>query len=755
MSADFNKIMAKSDGETTLEMHTKHVLTAGANLLETLPFSQEDKTYWWSKLNRCILLHDLGKVLPAFQEKLNGKKSVSVRHEIISLWFCENFLDMPLDEKFAIATHHKGILKSGANKRLELDSLRSHLKFHHTENPDFFNKQLLDQWLSLMKSDLKTVSKTIINEISKEGISLLRYNHQKKVVKDWRSRFNLSMMRALLMAADHIGSARYESKIPSYKSLKVKDFQPHNDDYYFEFRNFQKRLQQIDGDIILHAPTGSGKTEAALGWVFANQKQNTRLFYLLPFTASINAMVKRFQEIFGSDRVTALHSKSLDFFFDLFSNDDANKEDKDFTKIESEARAKKSLSREIYYPVKVATVHQIIRTSLKGKGWEYGLLDYREALFIVDEFHTYNALLTGVLLSTVHLFKRLFNAKFLFMSATIPEFMLNHISKIIFNGRCGYMIRPNPAFKSDRDILDLKRHKLFCQAGVTILEKLTLVRDYLKKGELVLIIANNVKTAQKLFTEIGFNEEKEAALLHSGFHKKSRIEIEERITSKDTNIRPKLLIATQAVEVSLDIDYDVAFIENAPIDALIQRFGRVNRAGKKDVAPIYLFENSIGNTHFFYDIDVLKKTWEQLKAFDEQELSEKDLVMFCNKVYENGYNEKQQKDFEQGLNNPIIKNFESEWIAGDWHDWVETLIEQNNQKIEVLCENLIADYEELRKQKRFIEANQLLVQVYHYELKGTNFKNVEEFNTIVAYDFYYDSCIGYKKKDDASDQIFS
>lgn len=54
-------------------------------------------------------------------------------------------------------------------------------------------------------------------------------------------------------------------------------------------------------------------------------------------------------------------------------------------------------------------------------------------------------------------------------------------------------------------------------------------------------------------------------LLHSGFHKKDRIEIEKAITNEDTSKRPQLLIATQAVEVSLDIDYDVAFIEKAPI----------------------------------------------------------------------------------------------------------------------------------------------------------------------------------------------
>ena len=38
-----------------------------------------------------------------------------------------------------------------------------------------------------------------------------------------------------------------------------------------------------------------------------------------------------------------------------------------------------------------------------------------------------------------------------------------------------------------------------------------------------------------------------------------------------------MLVGTQTIEVSLDIDYDICFTEPAPIDALIQRFGRVNR----------------------------------------------------------------------------------------------------------------------------------------------------------------------------------
>jgi CRISPR-associated endonuclease/helicase Cas3 len=482
------------------------------------------------------------------------------------------------------------------------------------------------------------------------------------------------------------------------------------------------------------------------------------LFYLLPYTASINAMVGRLQEVYGETIVTALHSKTLDFFYQQLSDEYSNF-DKDYEEIEKEAKTRKSLSAELFYPVKVATLHQILKTSLKGKGWELALYDYKNALFIIDEFHTYNALLTGMLLNSIKLFRKLFNAKFFFMSATIPDFMLKIIIDEVFDGNTNALVRPDKTKEDDRIIMDRKRHQLYCKGKQTINDNIGLIKSYLEQDYSVLIIVNNVKTAQKLFKEIEFDNS--AQLLHSGFNKEDRTKIEQAITNKDVFKRPKLLIATQAVEVSLDIDYDVAFIENAPIDALIQRFGRVNRAGKKQITPldmivdlsnytvpVYLVEHSTGKTSF-YDTTVLENTWTELMKLNATELSEGDLVNVCNEVYKNGYNDNQLKDFQNGLSNSAIANFEKEWIAGHWKDWIEDVFEKQdkNQKVEILCANLREEYMQRISKKRFIEANQLLVQVYFYEAE--NLSKIEYGNVLCSNSLEYNSQIGYYKKQDS------
>lgn len=750
----FDQFFAKSDGITTLELHTRHVITAGKNLLLSLPLNEDERIYWNEKMFRCAVLHDLGKIHKEFVDRLKGLKSGEIRHELVSLLFCINYLQIDDDELFAIATHHKGIVDTHTNSKgtFSPHHISSYLEQWHDSDKSIFDSKVIQEWISIFGLKVEIMKHEEMKKLPKHLMMLLNSKYQINVSK-LENRKQFSLTRALLMASDHLGSARKENDIPRYKALIISDFQPKKNGVYFPFRPFQERLQMVKEDVILHAPTGSGKTEAALNWVFANQCENSRLFYLLPYTASINAMVSRLQTHYNEEVVTALHSKSLDFFYEQIS-EEYNNNEMDFQKIELEAKNKKSLSRELFFPVKVATLHQILKTSLKGKGWEFALFDYKNALFIIDEFHTYNALLTGMLLSTIKLFKRLFNAKFFFLSATIPDFMLALILNEIYEGDQSKLFRLDKSKEQDRIVLDRKRHQLYCFNEKTIESEIELILKYLKKNRSVLIIVNNVKTAQKLYKEIKFQGY--VQLLHSGFNRRDRTNIEKSITSEDISLRPQLLIATQAVEVSLDIDYDIAFIENAPVDALIQRFGRINRAGKKrinpidrkfdlrnDTVPVYVFEKSIGNTPFYNEM-VLKNTWSELLQLKNSELGEDDLITVCNNVYKDGYNEDQQKDFQNGLKNTIINQFEEDWISGHWRDWIEDFLENSNQKIEVLCFSLQEEYETKIAERKFLEANQLLVQVYRYEADIS--KNRKFGDVLIANNLEYNSKFGYFKK---------
>lgn len=156
---------------------------------------------------------------------------------------------------------------------------------------------------------------------------------------------------SFLQAADHLASGG-KIEIPDYQILSLDDFQPCDKSTKYPFRHFQEKLQQWKGDAILHAPTGSGKTEAALSWVYANQSKGNRLFYLLPYTASINAMMTRLCKVYDRSEVMIQHSKSLNFIYNELCEEYSNVIS-NYAEVEQEARSLNSLSREVYYPIKL------------------------------------------------------------------------------------------------------------------------------------------------------------------------------------------------------------------------------------------------------------------------------------------------------------------------------------------------------------------------------------------------------------------
>ncbi|HEY6350140.1 MAG TPA: CRISPR-associated helicase Cas3', partial [Candidatus Angelobacter sp.] len=278
-----------------------------------------------------------------------------------------------------------------------------------------------------------------------------------------------------------------------------------------------------------------------------------------------------------------------------------------------------------------------------------------------------------------------------------------------------HLIEPDVNQPSDREIANKKRHVVKVverSLGHSLDKVITSIRG----SRSTLIVCNHVKTAQDIYCGLKEVFGSDAVLLHSRFNQEDRNYIESRLIGN--NQLPKVLIATQVVEVSLDLDFEQAFSEPAPIDALVQRMGRVNRAGNREPAVIVIFRDQIhpqnlycsckGNSHL-PECRVLHSVAELEKM--ENPLSEINLAEAADRVYGSGYQGEDEDAFNEGLNHPDLVNFEDRLLAGAHQEWVEQVVEKSDNSIEVLPKGLAKKYEDQMDNGLWVEANALLVPV--------------------------------------------
>jgi len=102
------------------------------------------------------------------------------------------------------------------------------------------------------------------------------------------------------------------------------------------------------------------------------------------------------------------------------------------------------------------------------------------------------------------------------------------------------------------------------------------------------------------------------------------------------------------VEVSLDISFNVLYTELAPIDSLIQRFGRVNRYGEKGIADVYVFLEWDDKSEAVYGKEVLEKSRDLLYKVSTIP-KERELIELVDSLYEYLFNTHDFKNlFEEG-----------------------------------------------------------------------------------------------------------
>ncbi|MBO3398381.1 CRISPR-associated helicase Cas3' [Clostridium perfringens] len=622
---DYNclkKYYAKTD-KTTIYKHSTdliHILQQLRNIhdidnLETV--------------NKCAMIHDIGKCVDEFQNNIESTHR-KVRHELLSA----SYLNLTFNERISILLHHKN---------LEYWKRVIGNKYYQNELIEIQNK---------LNCDFEDIT----NEIKK----LLR-GKNKELLKNNKE---LSLILGYLKMADHIASAGIE-KIDS--GLYSKDI------YNFPtYKSVQKQVLELKNkeDILVIAPTGTGKTETSMLWAdkMQNESNSRRIFYLLPYTASINALYKRFNK--ESISVGVLHSKVKSLL-------------KKENKLEELQFFKKNIKQ-----VTICTIFQIIKATFSAKNWEMQLAQFKNSIFIVDEIHCFEIKELAFLLETLKWLKEEYNINICIMSASIPTCLQNLIQERL------NITKKILSTKEDFKI----RHKI-CYDDKNILQIQDKIYNYIDEGKKVLICVNRVDVSQQLY-EILHNKynNKKIKLIHGKYNARDRSKIEENIDNCD------ILIGTQAIEVSLDIDYDVMFTEIAPLDSLLQRFGRVNRKGNKGIANIYILKECKDT---FYDKEIMNNTYLEIKKIiDDGGIVYEDKV---NTYLDNIYKGLDIKEYNKHKDS--IGYFINTQTVGVYNDSIVEDIIGDNNDIPVLPICLLDDYLYFQEKKDYISANELFVNV--------------------------------------------
>jgi len=567
MMSKLDGILAKSInyGNISLLEHTKHVVIAIEKFANGFDYQFDIEL-----VKKGAILHDLGKAHPIFQNKINGinnKKDIDLvvhRHEISSLallpLFPEKEWNVLID---LVVAHHKSIINDKSNRGV-LDIKTRYRDWKDTHILEFelwvcYCYQILDYF----NINYNRIS---IEEAKKSLDYVVEYCIEKG--------YGWSPYRGLLMASDHFASAFMHKSETITKNLFIKP----NLDYFFD-KSRQLDLYPLSkvdtNDNRIHtlvvAPTGSGKTD------FLIKRCKGRIFYTLPYQASINAMFERLKD--------AIHSIQPEADIRLLHS---------ISKLMTSKDTEKRVDEQILQPlsgatIKVLTPHQLSAMVFGTKGFETIMLDVMGCDVILDEIHTYSDVSQSMVIEIVKTLLRL-NCRIHIGTATMPQKLYDILLQLL-GGK-------DKVFEYSLDDVTLEtfnRHQIYKISNDDVD---SIIDKAITNNEKVLVIFNTVNKVQENFKKFEQNKkysEIPKMLIHSRFRRKDRVKLEKDLTDYYNTLETACVVfSTQVVEVSLDISFDRMVTECAPIDSLIQRFGRVNRIRRKKeervLKPIHIIE---------------------------------------------------------------------------------------------------------------------------------------------------------------------
>lgn len=716
--------------ESLLE-HTEAVLRALAGIARLRPdlHRQANVPRLWHWAFWACCLHDLGKMAKGFQRQLREGSFWGHRHEVLSLafldwWNCEH-----ADAEWiaaGVASHHKDLgelqqlypCEAAARTEMVEETLGPMVQ----DVPDEALRAVVDTLPSALQELWKRLgfarlgvqlvpfrreeADLFYSRAAESTFSGLKgfYRLARSLRKGTRSQGEVTaslLLRGLVVTADHLGSAHAIPPQPPIQTvehlLRLLGWD------WKTLYDHQRCCAAAANSTVLTAPTGSGKTESALLWAARQTEQLAhapRVFYVLPFQASMNAMHRRLDTLFPG-AVGLQHGRSLHALYQAYLQAEATP--KQAANLSMWA---KNLSELHAYPIKVLSPYQLLKACYRLRGYEAALTDCYGGLFIFDEMHAYEPERLAMIIGMVRYLRERLRARFCVMTATMPPPIADRVRSAV---------EQVASVQASAELA-----KRFCRHRLQLLdgeiareEAIDQIGEAARNGESVLVCCNTVRRAQEAYAFLKPRLPGIAIqLLHGQFNARDRAR-KEGTWLKDARqpVEPSgVLVATQVVEVSLNLDFDTLFTEPAPIDALLQRFGRVNRLGRRALATVHVFREPTSGQGI-YDPLMVQRTLDLLASADGNPIEEARISEWLANLYTGEILEQWSSRFDCAA-----REFEATCVAAlhafDSDDRLEEVFYRAFDSIDVLPACSEAEYDQTAETDP-IRAVELLVSISH------------------------------------------
>lgn len=663
-------------------------------------------------------LHDFGKITPAFQLKQSRPYNEALDQAVLAKL---DGLSLPSQLPLADKSPHN---VTGAYL-LRSTCFAGIVASHHGTTPTK-HELMLQQ---VFKSNYGDATWTNLRqEFLAIGLQDLTPQEKDMLYHASLSQDQQILLLGLVMMADWLASnENYFPLIPiddSYQDIdeekrikiglsrwaKETKWQPQTDfdiDTYFKDHfNFKPHALQKEmletikaikkpGLILVEAPMGTGKTETALtaSEILSAKCHTNGIFYGLPTQATSNAMLPRLASWLTVERgkhgLKLMHSKanSVKVYQDLDKNNNV---------FINHWYSHKLGSLEHFT---IGTIDQLLQMSLSQRHLAFKHLAFSGKTVIIDEVHTYDAYMQSYLQKALKWLGE-YHVPVIALSATLTHAIRQSLVSSYLQR--DVELPTNLAYPlltyTENSIVKQQSNFAKSQSKKVIIKSFTSdapqqiaqkADNLIAQGGICGIIVNSITRAQEIAKDVKAPK----ILLHSSYLAKDRSNIEERILKTIEN-RPKklVIIGTQVLEQSLDLDFDVLITDAAPMDLLLQRIGRLWRRNRKRAnsftKPVcYVDTNSKSKAYqtdcFLYSNYLINHT---VKLLPDKIVLPTDIPILIEKTYQmNDSQDAQELSLERKKECQKSLNFQVHDPCGkNLFDWQSQTI-PNDENIALAC----------------------------------------------------------------------